>query len=137
MRQNAIWGVFSPSFGLLFPGLFYERDTGRCSGTIVEIRLAKKLDKMEFFGLNSMMEEAPQDVSEEGGSEGVIQEELEAEGPPEEAEVGGVAEEAVDAMGDEGVVGLLGGMGRDPMVERAGRRHHRHRPHHLPTYRHP
>jgi hypothetical protein len=66
--------------------------------------------KKEGITLYSRVEEAPQDASKEDEREGVGQEELDADGPPEEAEVGGVTTELVDAVGDEAVVYLLGGV---------------------------
>lgn len=90
---------------------------------------------MKLFILNASIKEAPQDEGEEDERAGISQEELDADGPPKEAEVGRMTEDAIDAMGDQTMVLLFLGIRRHSMVERLGSRDHRLRPDHLADHR--
>ncbi len=102
-----------------------KRNPNRSPPPILYVLVAKKLNQQLLLSRYPARKEHPQHRRIREKAKAVPAHQLRADPPPEEAEVAGVAEERVNARGDEDV-GLRFGVADDMAEVRAGGQH-RHR----------
>ena len=108
---------------------------GRHLFLVVDVVIAEEADEVGLFVLDAGGKELPEDGGVADEAERIAEHELGAEPPPEEAEVGRVAERAVDARRHQAVAVPLAVLHN--VVERRARLHHGRATHKLsPSHEH-